>query len=74
MFLLCLYRILTMIVNRKDAIITTFELTQRSFKTEMQETEDEIQILVHRPVSAGSTNPRNLLGYILFKRNKVVWS
>lgn len=71
MFLLYLCgHILTMIVNRKDAIITTFGLTQRSFKTEMQETEDEIQILVHRPASHNSTNPRPLLGYILFKKKQ----
>jgi hypothetical protein len=36
----------------------------------MQETEDKIQILVHRPADHNDANQRQLLGYILFRRKQ----
>ncbi|GAM33939.1 hypothetical protein TCE0_013f01201 [Talaromyces pinophilus] len=52
--------------NWKDAIIFTFKLNQRSFKTEVVELTDGIQILVYHPLGLN----RELLGYIWFKRKE----
>jgi hypothetical protein len=55
--------LLTVYGYRKDAIIVSFGLSQRSFKPQIEEVKDEIRILVHNPTAVGQ---KKLLGYILF--------
>lgn len=66
-YVLC--KLLTAFYNRKDAIMLKFNLNQRSFKPELKELTDEIQIIVYTPTST-EQDQRKLLGYILFNHKE----